>query len=104
VFCLPSYANEGVPQAILQAMLCALPIVTTPVGAITEAVSDGETAIVVHPKDASTLAAGIARLLDDEELAAKIGAAARERAVANFSMKSMLDSMEALFAGACSNA
>ena len=31
VFCLPSYANEGVPQAILQAMLCGLPIVTTPV-------------------------------------------------------------------------
>jgi glycosyltransferase involved in cell wall biosynthesis len=104
VFCLPSYANEGVPQAILQAMLCALPIVTTPVGAITEAVSDGDTAIVVSPRNAADLAAGIARLLDDEELAAKIGAAARERAVANFSMKSMLDSMEALFAGACSNA
>ncbi|MBK9350178.1 MAG: glycosyltransferase [Sulfuritalea sp.] len=32
VFCLPSYANEGVPQAILQAMLGAPPIVTTPVG------------------------------------------------------------------------
>jgi hypothetical protein len=47
IFCLPSYANEGVPQAILQAMLCALPIVTTPVGAILEAVSDRQTALVV---------------------------------------------------------
>jgi glycosyltransferase involved in cell wall biosynthesis len=65
VFCLPSYANEGVPQAILQAMLCALPIVTTPVGAILEAVSDGETALVVPPRDAAALAAAIGRLLDD---------------------------------------
>ncbi len=39
VFCLPSYANEGVPQAMVQAMLCALPVVTTPVGSIVEAVS-----------------------------------------------------------------
>ena len=53
VFCLPSYANEGVPQAILQAMLCGLPIVTTPVGAILEAVSDRKTALIVPPRDAA---------------------------------------------------
>ena len=104
VFCLPSYANEGVPQAIVQAMLCALPIVTTPVGAIAEAVANGDTALIVVPKDNAALAAAIARLLDDDGLAAKIGAAARVRAVADFSMDAMLDSMEALFAGACSNA
>src|SRR5262249_59068040 len=34
VFALPSYANEGVPQAIMQAMACRIPIVTTPVGSI----------------------------------------------------------------------
>ena len=50
----------------LQAMLCGLPIVTTPVGAILEAVSDGETALVVAAADAAALAAAIARLLDDE--------------------------------------
>jgi glycosyltransferase involved in cell wall biosynthesis len=98
VFCLPSYANEGVPQAILQAMLCALPIVTTPVGAILEAVSDGETALVVPPKDAAALAAAIARLLDDTVLAKRLGAAARDVASANFSKESMLDKMEDLFA------
>ena len=62
IFCLPSYANERVPQAILQAMPTALPIVTTPVGAIT-AVSDGESAIVVAPKDAAALAGAITRYI-----------------------------------------
>ena len=97
VFCLPSYANEGVPQAILQAMLCALPIVTTPVGSILEAVSDGETALVVPPKDATALAAAISRLLDDPALAAHLGDHARRVASADFSKDTMLDRMETLF-------
>ncbi|KAF0162840.1 MAG: glycosyltransferase [Rhodocyclaceae bacterium] len=97
VFCLPSYANEGVPQAILQAMLCGLPIVSTPVGAILEAVSDSETALVVPPKDAAALAAAIARLLDDDALAARLGDAARRVASADFSRDAMLDRMEAIF-------
>jgi len=100
VFCLPSYANEGVPQAVLQAMLCALPIVTTPVGAILEAVTEGDTALVVPPQDAAALANAIVRLLDDDALAARLGAAARLRARASFSMDAMLDKMESVFAAA----
>jgi glycosyltransferase involved in cell wall biosynthesis len=103
VFCLPSYANEGVPQAILQAMLCGLAIVTTPVGAILEAVSDGDTALVVPPKDAAALARAVARLLDDDTFAARLGAAARRRASADFSRETMLDHMEQLFALVCAN-
>ncbi|MCK9387451.1 MAG: glycosyltransferase family 4 protein [Sulfuritalea sp.] len=97
VFCLPSYANEGVPQAIIQAMLCALPIVTTPVGAILEAVSDGDTALVVPPKDARALANAVGRLLDDKALAAQIGGNARCVASADFSREIMLNRMESIF-------
>jgi len=104
VFCLPSYANEGVPQALMQAMLCALPIVTTPVGAILEAVSDGDTALVVPPKDAAALAGAIARLLDDRAFAARLGDAARRVAGADFSRDAMLDRMEKLFAAAMRDA
>lgn len=100
VFCLPSYANEGVPQAILQAMLCALPIVTTPVGAILEAVDDGQTALVVPPRDATALAAAIIRLLDDATLAGRLGTAARQRASEHFSRTVMLDRMEGIFRSA----
>ncbi len=100
VFCLPSYANEGVPQAILQAMLCGLPIVTTPVGAILEAVSDNNTALIVPPRDAAALGAAIARLLDDGALAARLGEAARRVASADFSREAMLDKMDLIFSGA----
>ena len=97
VFCLPSYANEGVPQAILQAMACALPIVTTPVGAILEAVTDGETALVVPPQDADSLACAIVRLLDDSELAGRLGQAACARVGQRYSLGAMLDSMADVF-------
>jgi glycosyltransferase involved in cell wall biosynthesis len=97
VFCLPSYANEGVPQALMQAMLAGLPVVTTPVGSILEVVEDGRTGLVVPPRDARTLAQAIARLLDEPELARRLGAAARAEAVKRFSQDRMLDQMEAVF-------
>jgi glycosyltransferase involved in cell wall biosynthesis len=97
VFVLPSYANEGVPQAIIQAMLCALPVVTTSVGSICEAVQDGTTGLMVPPREAAPLAAALARLLDDPPLRARLGVAARSAALARFSIESMLDRMEAVF-------
>jgi glycosyltransferase involved in cell wall biosynthesis len=100
IFCLPSYANEGVPQAILQAMLTGLPIVTTPVGAILEAVADNETALVVPPRDAPALAAAVRRLIAEPQLGVALGRAARQKALARFSRDAMLDRMETVFATA----
>ncbi len=97
VFCLPSYANEGVPQAIVQAMLTALPIVSTPAGSITEAITDGTTGVIVPPKDVEALAHALQRLLSDRVYAMKLGAAAREEALRRFSFASMLAAMEAVF-------
>lgn len=98
IFCLPSYANEGVPQAILQAMLTALPIVTTPVGAIMEAVSDGRTARIVPPRDAGALSAAIRILMENPEQCAIMGSQARKDAEQRFSSGIMLESMGAIFA------
>lgn len=97
IFCLPSYANEGVPQAILQAMLTALPIVTTPVGAILEAVSDGDSALIVPPRDPGALASALRRLLDEPVLAEKLGAEALRIASARFTKDVMIDRMEWVF-------
>jgi len=104
VFCLPSYANEGVPQAVLQAMMTGLPVVTTPVGAILEAANDGETALVVPPKNASALAGTIDRLMQDPDLAGRLGHAGRNRALERFSRVAMLDRMENVFRNALGNA
>lgn len=100
LFALPSYANEGVPQAIQQAMACGLPVVTTPVGAIAEIVDDGATGLFVAPRDAKALAETIARLKLDDASRRRLGHAAREHAVARFSRETMLDRMEAVFASA----
>jgi glycosyltransferase involved in cell wall biosynthesis len=97
IFVLPSYANEGVPQAILQAMMSKLPVVSTTVGAITEAVTDGITGRIVPPRDAPALRAALSGLLAAPKTAATLGNAGRERAVALFSRDAMLDRMESVF-------
>lgn len=99
IFCLPSYANEGVPQAVLQAMLCGLPIISTPVGAITEALTHNETGIIVPPRDANALQEALQHLLDNPERCAKLGQAARADAEQRFSFDGMLNKMEAIFEG-----
>lgn len=97
VFCLPSYANEGVPQALVQAMLTGLPVVTTAVGSITEAVTDGITGLIVPAKDAEALSDALKRVLDDPALAARLGAAARELASNRFGLTKMITDMERVF-------
>jgi glycosyltransferase involved in cell wall biosynthesis len=97
VFALPSYANEGVPQALVQAMLCGLPCVTTAAGSIGEIARDGETAIAVRSEDAADLRRGLERALGDAKLCERLGTAARQYCAANFGVETMLDRMEKVF-------
>jgi glycosyltransferase involved in cell wall biosynthesis len=88
VFVLPSYANEGVPQALLQAVACKLPVITCPVGGIPEVTRGLPTVKLVQPRNAEALAqAMIAALTSrpaDEELAL-----ARQRVVSEYSREVM---------------
>ena len=97
LFALPSWGEEGVPQAILQAMACAIPVVSTTVGAITEAVTDEVTGLIVPPRDVPALGAALSRLRDDESLRKRFGAAGRARAERDFGIDRMLDAMETVF-------
>jgi len=97
LFVLPSYGDEGVPQSIMQAMACGLPVVSTPVGAIGEAVVANETGLLVPPKDSRALSIALGRLMGDPELRARFGAAGYARAQARFGSERMLDSMELIF-------
>jgi len=100
VFALPSYANEGVPQAIMQAMACGLPVITTAIGAIGEAASDDITALMIRPQDADALAAAVLRLRDDAGLRQRLGRAGAAAARERFSSEKMLDAMERIFTAA----
>lgn len=97
IFVLPSYANEGVPQAIMQAMLCALPVVTTPIGSIGEIITHDATGLLVRPKDTDDLTRALEKLANDAALRNHLGANARRFALERFGLDPMLDRMEAVF-------
>jgi len=97
VYALPSY-NEGLPMSVLEAMAYGLPVVATPVGGIPEAVSDGVEGFLVPPGDEAALADRLRRLLDDEELRRRMGAAARAKVERCFSTEVVVPQFEALYA------
>ncbi|MEU2233689.1 glycosyltransferase family 4 protein [Streptomyces vietnamensis] len=84
VACVPSlYEGFSLPAA--EGMATGTPLVATTGGAIPEvAGADGETCLAVPPGDAGALAAALGRVLGDPELRARLGAAGRERVLANF--------------------
>jgi colanic acid/amylovoran biosynthesis glycosyltransferase len=71
--------RDGLPVTILDAAACGVPAITTDVGAIPEFVVDGITGLIVAERNAGAIATAIGRLLDDHDLATRLGAAARER-------------------------
>jgi len=96
IFCLPSYANEGIPQSIIQAMFSKLAIITTSVGAIPEAITDKETGIIIPIKDSKSLWKAIYSLMLSNSLRSELGAKAQQSAQ-QFTKEIMLNSMENLF-------
>lgn len=101
IFCLPSYANEGVPQALMQAQACGIPAITTLVGSIDEAVLPEQSALIVSPENTLALQQALAYLVNNPEKRRQMGLQAAEFAAKNFSDASMLDAMERIFANAC---
>jgi glycosyltransferase involved in cell wall biosynthesis len=77
VFALPSY-DETMPASLIEAMAAGVPAVATPLGGVPELLVDGVSGFFVAPGDTATLHRLLRRLLEDRELAARIGAAARE--------------------------
>ncbi|OSC41017.1 glycosyl transferase [Mycobacterium decipiens] len=80
IFVLPS-RDEGLPMALLEAMAYGLAPITTTAGSIAEVVSDTVTGILVQPGSSGQIAEALAALVADESLRARLGAAARGRAI-----------------------
>jgi colanic acid/amylovoran biosynthesis glycosyltransferase len=73
---------EGIPNVVLEAMACAVPVVTTNSGGVSEVITHGVEGIVVPPRDPEQLAVALLRLWRDPGLARSLGEAGRARAEA----------------------
>jgi glycosyltransferase involved in cell wall biosynthesis len=83
VFVLPSW-REGLPRSAIEAAAMAKPLVLTNIRGCREVVRDGVEGRLVPPRDPVALAAAIRELLEDPDRRARLGAAARARAVERF--------------------
>ncbi len=84
VFALAS-DTEGLPVALLEAMLAGVPVVATAVGGVPEVVHDGETGILAPPRDSAGLASGILSCAKNPARAQEMAARARPEVADRFS-------------------
>jgi len=96
VYALPTY-REGFPNSVLEAQAAGLPVVTTRATGAVDSILDGVTGILVPPGDPKALADALQRLLEDPELAARMGRAGRERVVRDFRPEAIWEALGTLY-------
>lgn len=79
--------REGIPVVLMEAMASGVPVVASRISGIPELVEDGETGLLVEPRDAEGLADALARLIGDAELRRRLGAAGRMKVEREFDLK-----------------
>jgi glycosyltransferase involved in cell wall biosynthesis len=96
VFVLPS-VWEGFPNVVLEAMASGLPVIATKTSGTPEAVAEGETGLLVEPKDSDGLAEAILKSLSDLRKLRGMGVCGRKRAEECFSVEKMIRENEKLY-------
>lgn len=96
LFVLPSY-NEGLPMGILEALSFGIPVVSTRVGGIPDAIEDGKEGFLVDPGDIDALADRIMRVADDHNLRYEMSENAYKKALAKFSVGRIIPQIEAIY-------
>ena len=89
--------NEALSNVLLESMASGAAVVATRVGGTPEALRDGDTGLLVEPGDSAAITTAIARLLDDRELAIRLGRSARSLIADKFSVDRMVRSTERLY-------
>ncbi len=77
IYVLPSLF-EGLPRSVLEAMALGKPVVVTDIGGSREVVQDGNSGLIVPPRDSQRLAAAICKLIESPEIRKAMGAAGRQ--------------------------
>jgi glycosyltransferase involved in cell wall biosynthesis len=96
LFVLPS-RSEAFPNALIEAMATALPVVAADVGGIPEVVRPGVNGLLVRPDDANALADVVLALMDDPAAAAALGRAARADVERHYTIDRMVERFEQLY-------
>ncbi len=84
-FVLPSL-QEGMPNSLLEAMACSLPVIATRIGGVTDIIEDGVNGILVPPAEVSPLAEAMLRVLSDRDLSVSLASHARRTVEMHFSL------------------
>jgi glycosyltransferase involved in cell wall biosynthesis len=92
-----SSLTEGMPLSLIEAMAHGLPVVATRCGGVPELIEHETHGLLCEPGDAKDLASAILRVIGDPVLRERMGKAARERAVTDFSLDVMCDRYEMLY-------
>jgi colanic acid/amylovoran biosynthesis glycosyltransferase len=90
--------REGLPVVLMEAMSAGLPVVASGISGIPELVEDGVTGLLVPPGQPVAIAAAVERLGHDPTLRRRLGAAARERVLADFDVDRNAAALAARFA------
>jgi glycosyltransferase involved in cell wall biosynthesis len=96
IFCLPSL-QQGLGTTMLEAMALGRPVIATNVGGVSSVIRDGETGLVVPPQNSSELARRILELLSQPARARAIGEQARQLAVEQYAVDTMVQRTAQLY-------
>ncbi len=97
IFCLPSSYREGMPKALLEAMACGLPCITTDAPGCRDAVRHEDNGLLVPIKNAEALAEAIKRLLQNPDERKKMGSRGRKRAEQEFNQEIIIQQTVAIY-------
>ena len=90
IFVLPSY-YEGFPVSVLEAMAGGCVVVASEVGGIPDVVTDGETGVLVPPKDSEMLKNAVLKVMNDKTLADKLRVSAFKKVEENYSSSASVE-------------